>query len=148
MSVNDIEKAQPKKDTFAGMKTKNVMKLDDIEGTHARSRIFARPRDSNFSTINYNDVTRSGRNNDRCTNPLMPVYAHRDENNALCEIGPVEGSQPASLPSPPDKNRVGITTKDIAGAQSDTKGLGVFAHAKRQNEPWSYNLKIQDIPGA
>jgi hypothetical protein len=41
-----------------------------------------------------------------------------------------------------------LTTKDIAGAQGDTKGLGVFANAKRQNDPFSANLKIQDIPGA
>ena len=81
MRVDDIEKAQPKKETFAAIKTKHTMKVDDIEGTHARARVFNRPRDTNFSTINYNDVTRSGRNNSRCTNPLMPVYRHRDENN-------------------------------------------------------------------
>jgi hypothetical protein len=68
------------------------MKTDDIEGTHARPRVFNRPRDSNFSSINYNDVTRDKRHIQRGTNPLMPVYTIRDENNTVCEIGPVAGS--------------------------------------------------------
>jgi hypothetical protein len=148
MNVNDIEKAQPKKDTYAAAKTKDLMKTKDIEGTSSRPRVFNRPRD-NFSSLFYNDVTRPTRQIERGTNPLMPVYIIRDENNTRCEIGPVDGSQPARMPSPaPEHKKIGLTTKDIPGAQSDTKGLGVFANAKRQNEPLSTSLKIQDIPGA
>lgn len=34
------------------------MKIDDIEGTKSRPRVFNRPRDSAFTTIDYGDVTK------------------------------------------------------------------------------------------
>lgn len=37
---------------------------------------------------------------------------------------------------------------DIIGAQPNTKGLGVFEFAKRQNDPFSQNLISTDIYGA
>lgn len=85
----------------------------------------------------------------RMTNPLMPTYMHRDENGKPCEIGPIHGSSPSRLPSPPkDKDRSSLNIKDIEGAQSSTKGLGIFAHVQRSDKPESKNLQTQDIFGA
>lgn len=141
MAVNDIDKAQPKKDLYANIKTKEVMKIDDIEGAKARARVFNRPRDQSFSTINYNDVSGKMGGSTRSTNPLNPTYTVRDEQNNTCEIGPVAGSYPAVQPdAPKDKDRTSLNIKDISGAHASTKGLGVFANAKRQNEPASPNL--------
>ena len=40
MDVTDIEKAQPKKDFHNEMVTKQIMKIEDIEGTKARPRVY------------------------------------------------------------------------------------------------------------
>ena len=74
----------------------------------------------------------------RCSNPLDPVYTVSDENGKTCDIGLVDGSKPAKMPDAPKeqaKNRCGsLSTNDIDGAKTSTKGLGVFAHAKRREE--------------
>lgn len=132
MCVNDLEKAQPKKDFHNTMSTKQTMKIDDIEGTKARARVFNRPRDSHYNCMNYDDVTKNSSRFTRCTNPLMPTYTIRDEDGKLTEIGPIHGGSPSCLPAAPkDKDRTSLNIKDIEGAQSSTKGLGIFAHAKR-----------------
>jgi len=47
----------------------------------------------------------------------MPTYNVRDENGKICEIGPINGSLPSRLPSPPkDKERSSLNIKDIEGA--------------------------------
>ena len=86
----------------------------------------------------------------RCSNPLDPVYDHIDENGKRIEIGFVEGAKPAKMPDAPKeqaKNRNGsLSTTDIEGAQTSTKGLGVFAHAKRREEQMtSTSLQISDV---
>lgn len=91
MSVDDIDRARPKKDTQILIATRPALKIDDIEGTKSKSRIFYRPRD-NYSSIDYNDVSAKASGSKRCTNPLMPTYTIRDEGNNVCEIGPVHGS--------------------------------------------------------
>ena len=79
----------------------------------------------------------------------MPTYTIRDEDGKLCEIGPVSGSQPSRMPSAhKDKNRSSLNTKDIEGAQSSTKGLGIFAHVTRKDPPRVDNLNTKDIFGA
>jgi hypothetical protein len=89
MAVDDIERAQPKKDTQSSIATKNTMKIEDIEGTKSRPRVFQRPRMTTFSTLEYSDVTKKSNFLNRSTNPLMPTYMIRDEDGKLCEIGPV-----------------------------------------------------------
>ena len=74
MSVKDIEKAQPKKDTYSAILTKETMKVDGIPGTKAKPRVFDRPRNTSFSTIEYADVTKRAEGSNRMTNPLMPTY--------------------------------------------------------------------------
>lgn len=117
MKVDDIEKAQPKKDFRHTMGTKDVMKVDDIEGTRARPRIFTRPRDSHYTAFDYNDVTKKTNQFTRSTNPLMPKYTVRDEDGKLCEIGPIHGGSPSCMPAQPkDKDRSSLNVKDIEGA--------------------------------
>ena len=84
MTVDDIDRARPKKDVHANVRTKEVMKIDDIEGSKPRSRVFNRPRDHSFSTINYNDVSGRLAGSTRTTNPLDPTYTIRDEDNNVC----------------------------------------------------------------
>lgn len=38
MLIDDIDKARPKADAMAGRKTRDPMRLDDIEGTKANMR--------------------------------------------------------------------------------------------------------------
>ena len=89
----------------------------------------------------------------RCSNPLDPVYTIADENGKTCDIGQVDGSKPAKMPDAPKeqaKNRCGsLSTNDIDGAKTSTKGLGVFAHAaRRQEQMTSTNLNTKDIEGS
>ena len=77
------------------------------------------------------------RKSKRCSNPLDPTYTVTDENGKATEIGCVDGSKPARMPSPPkDRSSYGgsLQTGDIAGAQTSTKGLGVFANVQRRTE--------------
>lgn len=81
--------------------------------------------------------------------PQNPQYLVFDENGKSYKIGEVEGSKPTPAPSPPKlgaKNTLVVT--DIAGTSTNTKGLGVFEHAKRQNEPISSSLTTKDVFGA
>lgn len=128
------------------------MKIDDIAGTKAKPRHQARQRTS-FDAMNYNDVTSNTVRSTRCTNPLDPTYTIGDKEGKTYEVGKVDGASPARMPDPPKesaKNRCGsLATNDIEGAQTSTKGLGVFAHAKRRTEQMtSTNLNTNDIEGS
>lgn len=60
-----------------------------------------------------------------------------DDDNKATSIGLVEGSKPARMPEPPkDRSTYGgsLQTGDIAGAQTSTKGLGVFANVTRRQD--------------
>jgi len=125
------------------------MEIGDIEGTKSRPRVYSRPRNASFSNIDYTDVTKTIAASKRQTNPLMPVYQVTGDDGKLYEIGDVEGSKPARMPSAPkDKERSCLNTKDIDGAQTSTKGLGIFAHVTRKDKPESKNLNTADIYGA
>lgn len=75
-------------------------------------------------------MTKIERKSKRCSNPLDPTYTVADEGGKTCEIGTVFGSKPAKMPTAPKQDRVSgsLNTSDIAGAQTSTKGLGVFAN--------------------
>jgi hypothetical protein len=56
------------------------MKISDIEGTKARVRHPSRPNgDTQYSAIDYRDVTNVDFKSKRITNPLQPTYVHREE---------------------------------------------------------------------
>jgi len=137
MAIDDIDKSRPKADAMAGRATRDVMKLDDIEGTRAQARHKPRGNAGGFTTYDYSDVTKIERKSKRCSNPLNPSYMVVDENGKGYEIGTVEGSAPAKMREPPkDRAAFGgsLHTSDISGAQTSTKGLGVFANVTRRSD--------------
>ena len=130
MNIDDIDKTRPKADVMKGRATRDVMRVDDIAGTRAQQRHKPRGNSGGFTTYDYTDVTKIERKSKRCSNPLDPTYGHIDEDGKPMEIGAVAGSKPAKMPEPPkDRSSYGgsLQTTDIAGAQTSTKGLGVFA---------------------
>jgi hypothetical protein len=65
------------------------------------------------------------------------------------KIGEILGAKPTPAPSPPKQGAKNpLTVTDIAGTVPGTKGLGVFEHAKRVNQPISNSLITKDIYGA
>jgi hypothetical protein len=96
---------------------------------------------------NYRDVTHADFKTKRSTNPLEPTYVVRNDDGTLMTIGKIENSN--TLHHPERKRgpvSSSLATNDIEGAQTGTKGLGVFAHHKR-SEVKQIN-KIDDIAGS
>lgn len=117
MEIDDIERSKPKTDVMAGRATRNVMQIDDIEGTRAQPRHQARANSNGFNQYDYSDVTKMERKSKRCSNPLDPTYTVADDCGKTCEIGEVFGSKPAKMPAPPkDRTSGSLNTADIAGA--------------------------------
>ena len=152
MAIDDIDKSRPKADVMAGRATREVMKIDDIEGTRALPRHRPRQNSNGFTTYDYTDVTKIERKSKRCSNPLDPTYTITDESGQHVEIGAVAGSKPARMPDPPkDRSQYGgsLNTGDIAGAQTSTKGLGVFANVQRRSDQMnSTSLDTKTVMGA
>ena len=65
-------------------------------------------------------------------------------------IGPVQGSKPTLLGNAPakKKNLDVMRTEDIHGASASSKGLGVFANAKRREDQMKSSFLAGDVPGA
>lgn len=119
MSIDDIDKARPRQDSTQARPTKDIMKLDDIEGTKARLRHKPRGNSGGYTSYDYTDVTKNMRVSQRCVNPLSPTYTVVDESGKTVVIGEVEGSRPAKMPEPPkDRSAFGgsLQTSDIQGA--------------------------------
>ena len=65
------------------------------------------------------------------------------------KIGEIEGSKPTPPPGPPKAGAKNpLTVTDIAGTTPGTKGLGVFEHIKRKDEPITKSLNTKDVYGA
>mmetsp|Transcript_9374 Transcript_9374/g.14265 ORF Transcript_9374/g.14265 Transcript_9374/m.14265 type:complete len:122 (+) Transcript_9374:652-1017(+) len=99
--------------------------------------------------MDYRDVTHCDFKTKRSTNPLMPSYMIRDEEDKLCDIGDVKGSKPHVLPPPrQDKSYIdaALKTKDILGCAVSTKGLGNF-HSRERRGFKNTNITT-DIVGA
>ena len=138
MNIDDLADARPKANKLNKVTTRDVMKIEDIEGTKAKFRHNARKNSQGYSAFDYTDVTKQERVSKRSSNPLDPVYIRKDENGADVVIGMVEGSKPAKMPERPTADRVAragsLQTDDIDGATTSTKGRGVFAHVKRRED--------------
>ena len=135
MAIDDIDKSKPRPDAMAGRPTRDTMKIDDIAGTKANMRHKPRQNAGGYTGYDYSDVTKMERKSKRCSNPLDPTYTVSGDDGKAWEIGNVDGSKPAKMPDPPkDRSAFGgsLNTKDIAGAQTSTKGLGVFASVQRR----------------
>lgn len=79
----------------------------------------------------------------------MPTYIVRDDKDKPHEIGPVEGSNPHSLPPArvnPEFMKTSLKTHDIQGCKADTSGLGSFHTRERRG--WLQTNITNDIPGA
>lgn len=102
MTLDDIPGTRPVKKKQLDFSTRDVLNVNDIEGTRARVRHASRPNAEEvakyFNPIDYRDVTHCDFKTKRSTNPLSPTYAHRDEDGTLKEIGQVKGSYPCVLP--------------------------------------------------
>ena len=87
MSIDDIDRSKPKADAMQGRPTRDVMKVDDIQGTRAQMRHRPRQNSGGFTTYDYNDVTKIERKSKRCSNPLDPTYTVTDEDGKAYSIG-------------------------------------------------------------
>lgn len=133
MDIDDIPGTRPLKKKQLDFSTRNIMDINDIEGTKARMRHAPRPGKGTssqiFNQMDYRDVTHIDFKTSRHINPLVPTYITRDDKKQKVEIGKVMGSEPVVLPpARQDKNFVNtsLTTVDIHGCRIGTKGLGNF----------------------
>jgi hypothetical protein len=154
-NIDDIEGARPVKDRHASYQTKDILGSRGIEGCKPQPRHVKREREGSFkcSQLDYRDVTHQIFKTSRITNPLAPMYKHREEvsegNFKVCDIGEVTGSKPNVLPPARKDERflqTSLTTKDIDGCASNTKGLGNF-HSRERRAFLKTNT-ISDIFGA
>ena len=136
MAIDDIEGTRSKAIWKGGANPREVNKNDDIDGSRSHMRHKART-DQSYSNINYNDVTQNKSKSTRCSNPLQPEYTVMAEEKGKTEvIGHIQGSKPTLLGNAPPKNKNLdiMRTSDIHGAIASSKGLGVFANAKRRED--------------
>ena len=122
---DDIDGSWPKKQAY--YQTWDIMKVDDIHGSKPRS--LTGTWATWFNNIDYRDVTHAHFKTKRHCDPLNPSYKVRDEDGQVIDIGQIDGNAPAAIP----KRETGpislsLKTDDIVGAQSSSKGMGVFAH--------------------
>lgn len=142
IDINDIEGSKPS--IYSKWQTRNSTDISDIPGATAKQKKdLVKPDLMNPKDINTLEVFESKRK----TNPLMPEYLSRDENNKLITIGQVDGSMPkrsVNLSQSPHSRH--LDTKDIDGATAGTKGNGPLG-TKLRNYIRSPNDTL-DIEGA
>jgi len=136
-------------------KTRDTMKVDDIDGAKPKFGHEIKERSEgfgkayNYNAMDYRDVTNTQFKSSRYTNPLMPTYKVRNEDDKVHEIGPVEGALPNVLPpmrTDPNYQAKSLHTTDIQGCACSTKGLGNF-HTRKRRAFLTTNI-TEDIPGA
>ncbi|CAD8154622.1 unnamed protein product [Paramecium pentaurelia] len=142
-NVQDIEGAQP---SFMNPKLKKQpVIMEEVEGSHPRQLFL--PKDY-VDSLQVKDI-----NNDqlhkyiRNTNPIEPIYQHRDEEGKLVQIGFIDGSKTKQL-HPITINKFAssiLTTQDIVGAQAGSHSQ----HFLRTNQRKDYRQtnSISDIEG-
>ncbi len=120
------------------------MKVDDIQGTKPKPYP---SRSTNYSSLDYTDVTNTKFVSKRSTNPLNPSYFHKTEDGQVEEIGQIDGSQPKD---PAFRNRgpkcLSLDIHDIDGTKVGTKGLKAFKTDSRRD--YREINKVDDIQGA
>lgn len=138
---DDIDGAKPKKPKY--FKTRDTMKLDDIEGTRTKP---APKRATSYSSFDYSDVTNHAFKSKRTTNPLNPSYFHKTEEGFVEKIGDIEGSKPKEAPvRKRGPNSMILNTEDIEGTKVGTKGLRAFKNYSRRE--YRNTNKVDDING-
>ena len=142
MSNNDIDGSKPQ--IYSKLQVRDSNNVKDILGAcHVPRKELNKPDLMNPKDINTIEMFESKRK----TNPLMPQYLGRDEENNLVTIGHVDGSSPRKFvnhsQSPHSRH---LNTKDIDGATSGTVGVGPIG-TKLRNYIKS-PTDTQDIEGA
>ena len=139
---DDIDGAKPKKDRY--FKTRETMKIDDINGTKSKP---APKRSTSFSSLDYSDVTKNRFTSKRTTNPLNPYYFHKTEEGQIEEIGDIEGSKPKNVPERVrGPNSMNLAINDIDGTKAGSKGIRAFKYYTRRE--FRETNKTEDIDGA
>lgn len=87
MNIDDIEGAKPKTNWQKHVKTKEVNKIDDIEGTRTRRRHSPRMNSAGYTAEDYSDVYKPSFITKRIADPLNPTYTVRDDENKVITIG-------------------------------------------------------------
>lgn len=153
LHIDDIEGTRPQKKKQLDIATRDIMNIKDIEGTGANFGHQVKERNmdkvKNYNPMDYRDVTNVDFRTTRVVDPLNPTYLVKDDDNKCVKIGPVDGSIPVTLPPPrKDTNFVNtsLTTTDIHGCKTSTKGLGSF-HTRERREVKKTNI-TSDIFGA
>ncbi|CAD8168322.1 unnamed protein product [Paramecium octaurelia] len=142
-NITDIEGAQPS--IINPRLKKQPIPLRDIEGSHSKQLHVQKDGINQFEVkdINTDMLHKYIRN----TNPIEPVYSHRDEDGKKIEIGFVEGSKTKQL-HPITINKCAsstLTTQDIVGAQAGSHSQHFLRSSDRKDYRQINN--IQDIEG-
>ena len=108
------------------------MEISDIDGSKPKN--LTNSRRSDYSSMNYRDVTHADFKTKRSTNPLNPTYVVRDEDDKVISIGEIERNKPREGPvrhvGPVSQD---LQTTDINGAMASTKGKGPFFERTRKD---------------
>ncbi|CAD8177716.1 unnamed protein product [Paramecium pentaurelia] len=142
-NVTDIEGTQPS--IINPRLKKQPIPLPEIEGSHSKQ---LHVQKDGVNSLLVKDI-----NNDmihkyiRNTNPIEPVYTHRDEDGKKIEIGFVEGSKTKQLhPITINKSASStLVTQDIIGAQAGSHSQHFLRSSDRKDYRQINN--VQDIEG-
>ena len=134
MEIDDIVGTRSTKPSTKPFK--DLMYIKDIEGTQGKDRTIKRTTD--YKNMDYRDITKNNWESKRQTNPLKPEYTVRDQliegdfmkmtvTGLNQNYGAIDGNKSCALPNAIAGVR-NLNTKDVGGAQSDTKRIGSFTH--------------------
>ena len=154
MVIDDIPGTRSKPPTDKPVK--DIMNIRDIECTQSRER--TKHRSGSYSNMDYRDVTAKHWETKRSVNPIVPEYVVRDsiQDGDFMKItstslnstyGKIKGNNPCALPNPITGVR-NLETKDMRGAQADTKRLGAFTHYQRRADQIRAVGRNDDVDGS
>lgn len=127
LAIDDIDGARSRQHVNHTKMEKQTMNVLDIEGAKPSPTTRTRRASSQFDSFNYSDVYAPNWSTSRRGDPQNPNYLVFDDNGKSYQIGEIEGNKPRKPIQPPNGvPREPLNVKDIAGAQSSTKNLGVF----------------------
>ena len=137
INVEGIEGAKPRK--YFQWETRKMFDNSGIPGSSPKKSYV---RASNYSNIDYSDVTHDIFKTKRCVNPLDPVYQVEYGGGDNYTHGQIEGSKSTSLSKFNYADPLNLKTADIDGT-----AIGSKNHIRKyQGE--NFNLHTKDIRGA
>lgn len=143
-SINPTDIEGTKSNSYFKWCTRDSIGVKDIDGARPKpEKVLKKPDLIDPKDINNEWIFRSKRS----VNPLVPEYAHRDEEGRLAKIGFVDGSRPKVLvrtATVPHTRH--LISCDIDGARTGTVGVGPLGTRVRKNA--RSPTDISDIEGA